>query len=265
MIKIVTASDTREKELQAAAYHMIDCIEKELERGFFHVALSHVWKFLHQVNAYFHAQEPWKLAQSDKDAFVRVLSATCHSLQTVAVLLWPVMPDKMEELMLLLGQSIDLKIDNLAKVKAPWETSFSIIKGNALFEKFEIEPVKPAVDKADQKTAENKNHITIDDFAKIELRVGTIISCESVEDSEKLLRLSVDLGEENHRTVFTGLKKWHGPDYFTGKQGIFVANLKPRKMMGEVSEGMLLTVEDEEGIPRIVVPSAVIPNGTRLS
>lgn len=86
--------------------------------------------------------------------------------------------------------------------------------------------------------------ITIDDFAKIEMRVGLVEEVEDVEKSEKLLKLKVRFGEEEVRTIFSGIKKWYGVDDLKGKKFGFVYNLMPRKMMGEESQGMIMAFDD---------------------
>ena len=91
--------------------------------------------------------------------------------------------------------------------------------------------------------------INYNQFSQVELRVGTVVSAEDVEGSEKLLNLTVDLGEENPRQILSGIKKWYSPDYLMGKQFIFVANLEPRMMMGLESQGMILCADGEKPIP----------------
>lgn len=107
-----------------------------------------------------------------------------------------------------------------------------------------------------------KPTITIDDFAKLDLRVGTVINCEEKEGSEKLLRLTVDFGEEGTRNIFSGIKQWYAPEDLKGKQFIFIINLEPRKMMGEFSEGMLLAADGEK--PEPLKPSNEVPPGTTI-
>jgi methionine--tRNA ligase beta chain len=105
--------------------------------------------------------------------------------------------------------------------------------------------------------------ITIDDFAKLEFKVGTVLEAEEVEGSEKLIKLTVDLGEENPRTVLTGMKTWHQQDHFKGRQLVFVTNLEPRKMMGMESQGMVMAADSEEG-PVLLVPEKQVPAGTKI-
>lgn len=107
-----------------------------------------------------------------------------------------------------------------------------------------------------------KPTITFDDFAKIDLRVGTVTECEEKEGSEKLLRLTVDFGEEGTRKIFSGIKQWYKPEDLKGKQFIFVVNLAPRKMMDEESQGMLLAADGEK--PEPLTATASVPAGTMI-
>ena len=107
-----------------------------------------------------------------------------------------------------------------------------------------------------------KPTITFDDFAKLDLRIGTVTNCEEKEGSEKLLRLTVDFGEEGTRTIFSGIKKWYTPEDLKGKQFVFIVNLAPRKMMGEVSNGMLLAADGEK--PEPLQATNEVPAGTKI-
>ncbi len=142
-------------------------------------------------NAYFHAQEPWKI--TDKTKFNEVISATCHSLYAIGLLLYPVMPLKMESLLKSLGVSIP-KGDVVADLNDnPWNKTFMLSKIPALFEKYEMH--KPEEQPASQPPAapgqEAYAPITIDDVAKVALVVGTIEQCEEIPGSDKLLKLHV--------------------------------------------------------------------------
>lgn len=91
--------------------------------------------------------------------------------------------------------------------------------------------------------------ITFDEFSKLDLRVGKVLECAQKEGSEKLLRLSVDFGDEGIRNILSGIAAWYKPESLVGKQFIFVLNLEPRKIMGEMSEGMILAAEGKKPIP----------------
>lgn len=104
--------------------------------------------------------------------------------------------------------------------------------------------------------------ITFDEFIKMDLRVGTVIDCVEKEGSEKLLRLTVDFGEEGKRNILTGIKQWYQPDELKDKQFLFIINLAPRKMMGEESEGMFLAVDSEK--PIALLPESPVTNGAPI-
>jgi methionyl-tRNA synthetase len=110
--------------------------------------------------------------------------------------------------------------------------------------------------------AENK-YISIDDFAKVEIKLGTIMSAEVIEGSEKLYKLSVDFGEEKTRTVFSGIRKFVTTEDLIGKQLPFVTNLEPRKMMGEYSEAMILAASEGEMLA-LLTPTQKLSNGVKL-
>ncbi|MBU4387616.1 methionine--tRNA ligase subunit beta, partial [Candidatus Dependentiae bacterium] len=107
--------------------------------------------------------------------------------------------------------------------------------------------------------------ITIDDFAKVKLVVGTILECEPVSGSEKLLKLLVDMGKFGKRQVLSGVAQYFKPQDLVGKQGIYVENLKPRKLMGMESQGMMLFAKDESDKMQMVTVMEKIENGTRIS
>ncbi len=109
-----------------------------------------------------------------------------------------------------------------------------------------------------------KGVITIDDFTKLDMRVGTIIECVEKEGSDKLLRLTVDFGDEGKRNILSGIKQWHKPQNLKNRQFVFVINLEPRKMMGELSEGMLLAADGKNGIPSPLKPKSKTPNGAKI-
>lgn len=104
--------------------------------------------------------------------------------------------------------------------------------------------------------------ISFEDFDKLDLRVGTVINCEEKEGSEKLLRLTVDFGEEGTRIILSGIKQWYAPEDLKDKQFVFVFNLAPRKMMGEESQGMLLAAEGEK--PEPLKPESQVPAGSKI-
>ncbi len=247
-----------EEQLQETLRVTVTTIRKEMDRGFFHLAVAGVASYTAHLNSYFHAQEPWKLVRTDAQRFATVLSATVHGLASVAYLLWPIMPHKMEELLACLGHTVRADVDYVARCeRAQWNDTYTLHKGPTLFEKPEPKEEVAAV-------VEEPTYISIDDVVKVDLRVGTIVACVLVDGSDKLLKLTVDLGEAAHRTIFSGIRKHYQPEQLVGKQAVFVTNLKPRKMMGQESQGMLLCAQSE-GAFSYVSPYSPVANGSKLS
>jgi len=251
--------------LQKAAKVAFDAYGEHMEKYEFHLALARLWKFINQTNAYFHEQEPWKLAKADQKLFGEVISATCHSLRMIGVLLLPIMPEKMNALLQSIGVALNEQ-DTLTSLQlTTWNQPFTLTKIPTLFQKLEDKGQNMEKQKKEESSVEEKTYATIDDVIKVELRVGTITQAEIIPESEKLLKFQVDFGELGTRQILAGVRKFYEPDQFVGKQGVFVFNLKPRKMVGMESQGMMLVAKDNEGKPIMVTVPSTVPNGTRLS
>lgn len=107
-------------------------------------------------------------------------------------------------------------------------------------------------------------HITIDDFKKVQAQIGKVVRAEAVEGSEKLIKLSLDFGEETPRQILSGIRQWYTPESLIGKQLLFVTNLAPRSMMGLESNGMLMAVDGIDGQPVFLVPEQEVASGARV-
>lgn len=105
--------------------------------------------------------------------------------------------------------------------------------------------------------------ITIDDFLKVEIKVGQVLEAVEVENSDKLIKLTVDLGEDQPRTVLTGMREWKTPEDFKDKQLVFVTNLEPRQMMGIESAGMVMAADSDDG-PALLLVERSVPPGTKV-
>lgn len=108
---------------------------------------------------------------------------------------------------------------------------------------------------------ELKPQINLEDFAKLDIRAGTVLSAEEIEGSEKLLKLSVDFGDFGKKQILSGIKLWYKPEDLEGKQYIFILNIEPRKMMGLESQGMILAVDSDER-PVLLAPLEKVKNGS---
>jgi len=256
--------------LRDACAQMIEQFKVQMAESSFHMALADLWKFINQINSFFHAQEPWKLAKQSMDAFTEVLSATAHSLRAVAVLLWPVMPTKMEQLFESLGVQFQPGTISVVDVKN-WDQDFMLKKVKTLFQKIDSDKSSEQVTaepepekKAPVSDEAASNRIKIDDLVKVHLAVGTIEKAEAIEGSEKLIKMQVNCGDIGMRQILAGIKKSYQPDDLVGKQGVFVLNLKPRKMMGIESQGMMFVAESEDGTVKMITVSGPVPNGAKL-
>jgi methionyl-tRNA synthetase len=232
-----------------------------MDECLYHLAVAKLLSYIDKVNAYFHSNEPWKLIKEDKSKFLEVISIVCGSLKAIGILLWPVMPLKMEQLLHSISVEFDLKNINLSVLNEElWNQNYKLHKGEMLFTK--IEPKNELVEK--EIIESDINHINIDDFAKVELLVGEIKECQEMPDSEKLLKLQVDFGSKGVRQILAGVKQYFKPLDLLGQKAVFVFNLKPRKMMGLESQGMMLTVTDKNNNLHLVDVDSSVASGTRL-
>ena len=237
----------------------------EMNRNYYHIALSDLWKFISAVNVFFHSQKPWVVAKEDKEFFEEIISVVCHSLYSIGVMLWPIMPEKMEELLSCLGYKFDLK-NNYEEVLRQniWDKTFVLQKTEEpLFVKPESR-VEEMENEKEEIKEELSEFVGIENFSKIKLIVGKILSCEPVEGSEKLYKMKVDLGKHGNRQILAGVAKIFKPESLIGKQGVYVTNLKPRKLMGLESQGMMLFAKDEKGSMALVTVSFEVENGALL-
>lgn len=228
----------------------------------FHLGMTAVWEFISTMNKYIDTQEPWQLAkdESKQGHLGTVLYQLMEGLRTVAGLVSPVMPETGRKITRALGLEVaENGIITLEAIR-PWEqipAGVTLDKPGILFPRIETKkeavpppakPFKPAL----------KAEITIDDFAKIDLRAGKIISAEKIEKSNKLLKLQVDLGAET-RQIVAGIGKSYTPDQVVGKEVIVVANLKEAKLMGEVSQGMILAASVKKELALSGFDTAPLP------
>ncbi len=234
---------------------------QEMESGYMNRAYAIVWEYIQAVNKYFHVREPWKRVKISQQDFDETISAACHALYTIGYMCLPLMPTKMEQLLQQLGMSLELDKDIYAELLSePWNKTFVLTQGEILFNK--IEPQKEETMAEEVKTTPT---ITIDDFAKIELRVGTIEDVQTLEKSDKLYVLKVNFGAFGTRQILSGIRKSFTPDHLLARQGIFVFNLAPRKMMGLESQGMMLFAKEGQERLILISPEHKVENGTQLS
>jgi methionyl-tRNA synthetase len=238
----------------------------------YHMAVAEINRLVARVNAYFHELEPWQVIKKDPILFHEIIWTTCAALEAVAILFWPVMPKKMLELANRIGlvRLVDLPVNLIQELSTQEITSnFTLQAGPSLFVKYEKLATEnsKASDVNENETqsvpVDQINYIDFADFLKVELLVGTIQICDQVPGSEKLLRMDVDFGEHGIKQVLSGIRQFYTPEEMIGKQGVFVFNLKPRKIMGYESHGMLLSVPADGGL-KLVSVAGTVASGSRL-
>jgi len=220
-----------------------------------------VWKLLAIANKMIEVTTPWaKMKDGKSDEVMEMLMTISNILSISTVLLHPIMPKTTQKIASSLGFEISTEIFRDLIVNHKIFDKFNITKIPPVFQKIEKQLDTPVVeDKPKELVIENP--ISIDDFMKVEIKVGVILEAEIVPKSSKLLKLKVDLGEVRPRQILAGIREHYKPEDLIGKKVSVVANLKPAKLMGLLSEGMVLASSDDEGLA-IVSPLSKI--GSRI-
>ena len=240
--------DKRDSVLQEAATKTIDEVEACFSDMSLHKALIAIWAFINTANKYIVEHEPWNLAKDpvSKEKLLAIMYNLLVALRSIAILITPFMPQTAGKILRQIGISESQKLNfSIIRKDGALTAGSPLIRGDSLFPRIEVEKeVSPATMKAD--TLDLKPVIDYEDFAKIDLRVAKILEAEAVPKSNKLLKLKIDIGEE--RTIVAGIGKDYNPADLVGKKVVIVANLKPAKLMGVESRGMILATDTDQGL-----------------
>jgi methionyl-tRNA synthetase len=264
-----------EKELQNSALKTIEVVFDSIDELNINQALDEVLKLVRFTNRYVDKTAPWNLAkEKDKTRLGTVLYASAETLRIISLLFYPALPEKCQKLREILGLSQDEIIPNLGKEK-DWgylKPGTKIREIVPLFPRLserihsgkEAKPVEVSKEKSEVSIAkEEKMEITIEDFAKMDIRVAQVIEAQKVEGAKKLLKLKVEFGDEN-REIVAGIAEYYKPEELVGKKIILLANLKPARIKGVESKGMLLAAQDGENLTILTVDKEVKP-GAKIS
>ena len=234
-------------------------------------ALDELWQLFRRANKYIDETAPWILARDEgsRDRLERVLYNLLEAITIGANLLQPFMPWTADKILEQTGGS-RRQYAQLNKFGVAQEYIVTS-QPQSLFERLKQADIEPKIKAIAQKqkeqspapAAEGKAQITIDDFAKVEMRVGTVVACEAVKKS-KLLHETIDIGGRT-LSVLSGIAKHYTPEEMVGKRVIVVVNLPPREMKGLVSEGMIVCAEGADGTLSIISPEKDVPDGSLLS
>jgi len=258
--------DARDRELLAKCDEVKSTYVPAMEGMEFHKALISVWELINGANKYIDEVAPWELAkQGNRDRLDQALRLLLEANHLVAVLIAPFMPGTAEEMLRRLGtprKALDLLWSRDASIPA-LKTGVPVEKGEALFPRVDIEAWRKrkqqeeAKLKEEPQVKESDGLISIEEFQKVKLMVGTILEAERIPKSKKLVILKVDIGEV--RQVVAGIAEHYDPSELVGKQVVLVANLQPAKLMGVESHGMVLAATGPEGLALITPEKPVHP------
>ncbi len=284
-VPAATAAGSREAAVADAAMRTIEQANASYLRYEFHRALEVIWGLVAQVNKYLVEAQPWALAEVEekRDELSAILYTAAEALRIVVALAHPVLPGATSKLWRQLGQTStlgNLRLDELVWGElqpgtpvGPAEAVFPRVEKDAALDRIEAieqqilaegagQPVTAVAETASKE--KSKKMITIEDFAKVEMRVGEIKSAERVPNADKLLKVMVDIGDEV-RQVVAGIAEVYAPEALIGRKVIVVTNLQPRKLRGVESNGMIIAATvGPEGKPVLATFTEPVPNGSRL-
>ncbi len=274
-------------DLKAVAAEAVVKFEEYMDKMMFSDALESLWTLIRRTNKYIDETQPWVLAKNEEDMpkLAGALYNVAESIRIVSIMLQPFMPKAPKLMQAQLGIEKDTAILEWDTIKT-WgllPKELKVEKGPAIFPRIdmkkELVELAEAIKKAQEDTVVNKvkreeakqaeaekekaEEITIDDFAKVHLVTGEVVASEAVKGSKKLLKNTVKVGE-NVRTILSGIAKHYSPEEMVGKKVVIVENLAPRKMMGEMSNGMILCAEDENGNLSLLTDDKQFESGSEV-
>lgn len=273
-----------DKEIESLAKSTINKVEEVMESMMFSDALEEIWKLVRRCNKYIDETSPWVLAKDDtkKAELANIMYVLCEALRIIGIMITPFMPNTPKAIY----SQLNINDEKLKQWDSIYEfgqiaRDIKVNKGEVVFPRIdikkELEELAKEQEEARKKSVANKDinieetqnkkepeFITIDDFAKVNLKVGQILECEKVEGADKLLKSKIKIGDEV-RTIVSGIAKHYAPEDMVGKKVVVVTNLPPRKMRGVMSEGMILAASDESGILNLLTVDGDIENGAEIS
>ena len=274
------AAEPVDAEVKAMAETLRDRVAAKTDEFRIADALGEIFSFLRRLNKYIDETAPWILAreESKKDRLSTVLYNLAEGILIATELLSPFLPETAEKVFALFntaprgyeklnafgllasGTAVSDAETHLFERRAYKDVEAAYAALHA-----ETEPKQPAAQKpaAGKQETEYPAEISIDDFAKVKMQVAEVIACEKVEKSDKLLKSTVKIGNET-RTVVSGIAKFYTPEEMVGKKVVMITNLKPAKLRGILSEGMLLCAEDENGNLSLLTPEKAMPSGSGI-
>ncbi|MBE6065830.1 methionine--tRNA ligase [Clostridium cochlearium] len=265
------AKEAIDDELINLALATREKVENNMDKLRIPESLDEIWTLIGRANKYIDETTPWILAKDEnkKDRLGTVLYNLSETLRIISVLISAFLPKTSEKI----NEQLNVNLttwDSIASFDGT-KAGTKVVKGDALFPRIDVEAKIEELNNLKKEEEPKreikpiKEEITIDDFDKIDLRVVKVISCEPVKGAKKLLKLKVDLGGEE-RQVISGIAQYYKPEELVGKSVILVANLKPVKLRGELSQGMILAAatDDDSKLFTVTIPGE-LPTGSQVN
>lgn len=258
-----------DEELRKAATQAYEEGTSKLDKLDFNAYINEVMRLVSRANKYIDETEPWVLAKGpqQRDRLATVMYNLVECIRIAVIMLSPTMPTLAERVNQQIKFCEDPSLLTWAEA-GQWgliSIGSPVLKGGALFPRIDIKKEATAVNEQidpEKPAVEDNNIITIEDFARLDLRVAEVIACEKMPKADKLLILRLRVGD-SERTVVSGIAQHYQPEDLIGKKVVVVANLKPTKLRGTLSEGMILAASDEERVEVLMVHSD-IESGNRV-
>ena len=252
--------------------------DEAIDKYQFSRALEEIWKFIARTNKYIDETMPWALGKDEtkRARLAAVMDHLCEALRLVSILLTPFMPNTTPKIQAQLGlDPADCTYERAGSF-GHFPAGCTVQKGESLFPRIDVEkeiealneliPTPGAANESQKKVKEELAgvaQINIDDFAKVELRAAKVMNCEKIKRAKKLLKLTLDDGTGEPRTVCSGIAQWYKPEDLIGKTVVVVANLAPAKLCGVESQGMILAADAGENDVKVVFLDGV-PAGSKI-
>ena len=273
-VPALAAEEDVDKELVDMCQSAYGKVKEDVENLLIPESLGEIFKLIQRANKYIDETMPWALAkdESKKDRLATVMYNLAEVIRTAAVLLSPFMPETAQKIYGHLGLgALPTDFESVKKF-GNMPSGGKVVKGEALFPrrdlKKELAELEKLAEHKEEKKEDKKEQdaaglISIDDFAKVQLATAKVVACEKVEKSDKLLKLTLDVGGQP-RTVVSGIAQYYTPEYMTGKTVVIVKNLKPVKLRGIMSEGMILCASNGKDVV-FVSPEKEISSGSEVN
>ena len=269
--------DDNDREFVTAIHEVPETVADFFDRFELKKAVSSIIEFTRTANAYLSTKEPWKAIKTDTSSVETTLNLCTQSLRTLSVLLSPILPEASEKIWNTLGQdglAAEQDFDEAGKLKL--QPGALIQESQPLFSKIDIDDLQlklkklrttTQIESTEESTVSEKKPsiIPFEDFQKLDIRVGTILTAENIPKTDKLLKLTIDVGSEiGQLQLVAGLAAHRQPKDLVGQRLTVIVNLEPVTIRGVHSEGMLLAAVEKEKLG-LLVPDQDVPNGTRIS